>query len=163
GRTVGERGGLVARRRGIDAAGLRHDPSHRRPRPLPGNPRHSHRYRGGAHRVLRARHPPQSRDPDRRLPAARQRHRACRVPGHVRVVACGAFMIIGIGLVALVATGYAVDYMRAELHHGHTTARGARIYGILVQAFLAAMLSAVVVDNLGVLWVAVEATTIATA
>ena len=83
--------------------------------------------------------------------------------GLVRVDALSAFMVIVIGAVALIATGYGVGYMRVELDHGHTTAAGARTYGLLVQVFVAAMLVAVLADNLGVLWIAVEATTIATA
>lgn len=81
----------------------------------------------------------------------------------IRVDALSAFMVIVIGLVAFVATTYGVAYVRAELDHGHTTARGARTYGLLVQLFVTAMLVAVLADNLGVLWVAVEATTITTA
>lgn len=83
--------------------------------------------------------------------------------GLLRIDALSAFMVIVIGLVSLVATAYGVGYVRAELLHGHTTQGGARIYGALVQLFVAAMLVAVVADNLGVLWVAIEATTIATA
>ena len=83
--------------------------------------------------------------------------------GLVRVDALSAFMIVVIGLVSLIATSYGVSYVRAELNHGHTTPGGARVYGTLIQVFVAAMLVAVVADNLGVLWVAVEATTIATA
>jgi hydrogenase-4 component F len=85
------------------------------------------------------------------------------VDGLLRVDALSAFMVIVIGIVAVIATVYGVGYVHAELEHGHTTAKGARIYGSLVQVFVAAMLSAVLADNLGVLWVAVEATTIATA
>ncbi len=81
----------------------------------------------------------------------------------LRVDALSAFMVIVIGIVALIATSYGVGYVRAELDHGHTTATDARTYGLLVQVFVAAMLTAVLADNLGVLWVAVEATTIATA
>ncbi len=81
----------------------------------------------------------------------------------LRADALSAFMVIVIGLVALIATSYGVAYVRAELDHGHTTAAGARTYGVLVQVFVAAMLVAVLANNLGVLWVAVEATTIATA
>lgn len=80
-----------------------------------------------------------------------------------RADALSAFMVIVIGLVAMIATGYGVAYVRAELEHGHTTVAGARTYGVLVQVFVAAMLVAVLANNLGVLWVAVEATTIATA
>jgi hydrogenase-4 component F len=83
--------------------------------------------------------------------------------GLVRIDALSAYMIVVIGLVALISTAYGVFYLQAELAHGHTTAAGARSYGALVQVFVAAMLVAVVADNLGVVWVAVEATTIATA
>jgi hydrogenase-4 component F len=83
--------------------------------------------------------------------------------GLLRVDALSAFMIIVIGGVALVATTYGVSYIAAELRHGHTDPRGARRYGALVQVFVAAMLGAVITDNLGLLWVAIEATTVATA
>jgi hydrogenase-4 component F len=81
----------------------------------------------------------------------------------VRVDALSAFMILVIGLVALVATSYGIAYVERELAGGHTTPADARTYGVLVQLFVAAMLCAVVANNLGVVWVAVEATTIATA
>jgi hydrogenase-4 component F len=83
--------------------------------------------------------------------------------GLVRVDALSAWMILLIGIVALIATTYGVGYMAAEVDQGHTNAKGARIYYALVQWFVAAMLVAVSTDNLGVMWVAVEATTIATA
>jgi hydrogenase-4 component F len=81
----------------------------------------------------------------------------------VRVDALSAFMVILIGLVALIATSYGIAYIDAELAHAHTTARGARSYGVLVCLFVAAMLAAVEANNLGVMWVAIEATTITTA
>ncbi|HLF40091.1 MAG TPA: proton-conducting transporter membrane subunit [Acidimicrobiia bacterium] len=83
--------------------------------------------------------------------------------GLVRVDALSVFMVLVIGAVALVATGYGVSYIDRELAGGHTTPAGARTYAVLVQLFIAAMLVAVVADNLGVVWVAVEATTITTA
>lgn len=85
------------------------------------------------------------------------------VDGLIRVDALSAFMILMIGLVTFIATSYGVGYVHAELEHGHTTHNGARTYGVLVQVFVAAMLLAVVSNNLGVVWVAVEATTITTA
>lgn len=83
--------------------------------------------------------------------------------GVVRVDALSAFMVLVIGAVSLLATAYGVSYIDRELAHGHTTPDRARTYAVLVQLFIAAMLVAVVVNNLGVLWVAVEATTITTA
>lgn len=81
----------------------------------------------------------------------------------LRVDALSAFMVIVIGLVTLIATTYGVAYLRVEVEHHHTTLAGARTYGLLVQVFVAAMLVAVLANNLGVLWVAVEATTVTTA
>jgi hydrogenase-4 component F len=81
----------------------------------------------------------------------------------VHVDALSAFMVIVIGLIALIATTYGIAYISAELDQNHTTPAGARIYGVLVGGFVTAMLVAVLANNLGVVWVAVEATTIATA
>ena len=81
----------------------------------------------------------------------------------VRVDALSAFMVVVIGLLSFIATWYGLAYLRAELDQGHTTAAGARMYGVLVELFVAAMLAVVLANNLGVLWVGVEATTIAAA
>ena len=81
----------------------------------------------------------------------------------LRVDALTAFMLIVIGSVGAVATWASLGYVDAELASGEVERRDARRYGTLVPAFLAAMVLAVLADNLGVLWVAVEATTIVTA
>ena len=72
-------------------------------------------------------------------------------------------MLIVIGIVATLATWASIGYLDAELAHGHTDARGARVYGALTAAFLAAMVVAVCANNIGVIWVAIEATTVITA
>jgi hydrogenase-4 component F len=90
-------------------------------------------------------------------------HASVHVAGPLRVDALSAFMLVTIGTVALVATTYGVSHVRSELDAGSLTRGGARVHALLVGLFLAAMVGAVVVDNLGLLWVAVEATTIATA
>ena len=54
-------------------------------------------------------------------------------------------------------------YLAGELASGHTDARATRRYGILIQAFIAAMNTAVLAASLAVLWAAIEATTILTA
>ena len=82
--------------------------------------------------------------------------------GALRVDALSAFMVIVIGVIALLATWQSVRYLSAEIDAGRCSQRHAALYGVLVQAFLASMLLAVVAANLGVLWVAIEATTIAT-
>ena len=83
--------------------------------------------------------------------------------GLLRADALSAVMLLVIGGVGVIATWAGVSYIEDELAAGHTDARGARLYGVLVPLFLAAMVLAVLAANLGVLWAAVEATTIVTA
>ncbi|MDE2281835.1 MAG: hypothetical protein KGJ92_03560 [Actinomycetales bacterium] len=82
--------------------------------------------------------------------------------GVLRVDALAAFLVIVIGAVSLLATVRSVSYLTDELERGEVTARHAALYSTLVQGFIAAMLLAVVANNLGVLWVAIEATTVVT-
>ncbi len=84
--------------------------------------------------------------------------------GHVlRADALTAVMLLVIGAVATVATWAGVGHVRRELATGRTTPRGARRYRILVPLFVATMAGAVLAANLGVMWAAIEATTIVTA
>ncbi|BBX46745.1 hydrogenase HycQ [Mycobacterium cookii] len=83
--------------------------------------------------------------------------------GLLRADALTATMLIVIGVVGTLTSWASIGYIDAELAHGHTDARGARLYGFLTQAFLAAMVVALCANNIGVIWVAIEATTIATA
>lgn len=83
--------------------------------------------------------------------------------GLLRADALSAFMLVVIGAVALVATLAAPGHLRAEIDAGQATRRTAQRQSVLVQLFLAAMALAVLAADLGVLWVAVEATTIITA
>ncbi|HEY5249247.1 MAG TPA: proton-conducting transporter membrane subunit, partial [Dermatophilaceae bacterium] len=80
-----------------------------------------------------------------------------------RVDALSITMLIVIGTVGTLATVASIGYIDAELTHGHTDGKGANLYGVLVPIFLAAMASAVLANNIGVMWVAIEATTVATA
>jgi len=84
--------------------------------------------------------------------------------GHLlRADALTVTMLIVIGTVGTLATWASVGYINAELAHGHTDQRGANLYGVLVPIFLAAMSLAVLANNIGLMWVAIEATTVATA
>jgi len=82
--------------------------------------------------------------------------------GILRADALSAFMVVVIGVIAVLATWQGVRYLDGEIAAGRCTPRHASLYAVLVQAFLATMLLAVLAANLGVLWVAVEATTIVT-
>ena len=82
--------------------------------------------------------------------------------GEVRLDALGAVVLLLIGIVASITTTYATTFITREVTDGSATPRRARWYGILVQVTLAALVVVVSADNLGVMWVAIEATTIAT-
>ena len=81
----------------------------------------------------------------------------------LRVDSLSITMLIIIGTVGTLATWASIGYINAELVHGHTDRKGARLYGVLVPLFLAAMALAVLANNIGVMWVAIEATTVITA
>ena len=83
--------------------------------------------------------------------------------GLLRADALTVTMLIVIGVVGTLATWASIGYLDTELAHGHTDASGARLYGALTPAFLAAMVLAVCANNIGVVWVAIEATTLVTA
>jgi hydrogenase-4 component F len=80
--------------------------------------------------------------------------------GVLRADALSAFMVVVIGVVAVLASSQSVRYLSAQTGRG--AARHAALYTALVQAFVTCMLLAVLAASLGVMWVAVEATTIAT-
>lgn len=82
-----------------------------------------------------------------------------RLGGLVRADALSAWMLLGVAAVALLACWASPGYLAA----GHASRRRAGWYGILLHLFIAAMATAVLAGNLGVLWVAIEATTIVTA
>ena len=81
----------------------------------------------------------------------------------LRVDALSVTMLLVIGTVGTLATWASIGYIDAELEHGHTDRKGAHLYGVLLPLFLAAMALAVLANNIGVMWVAIEATTVATA
>jgi hydrogenase-4 component F len=84
--------------------------------------------------------------------------------GHLlRADALTVTMLIVIGTVGTLATWASIGYINAELVHGHTDRKGANLYGVLVPVFLAMMSLAVLANNIGMMWVAIEATTVATA
>jgi hydrogenase-4 component F len=79
--------------------------------------------------------------------------------GLLRADALSAWMLLVVGVIAVLAWWASPDYLAA----GHPSRHGARWYGVLLNLFVAAMTAAVLAGNLGILWVAVEMTTIVTA
>ena len=82
--------------------------------------------------------------------------------GALRADALSAFMVVVIGTISLLASIQSIRYLEVEIARGEHSARHASLYSMLVQVFVTCMLAAVLAANLGALWVAVEATTIAT-
>jgi hydrogenase-4 component F len=90
--------------------------------------------------------------------------------GHGQVTALGGFLradalsalVIGLtAFVALVCAIYAIGYFRRDLQEARITEAQLRHYYVLTPLFVFAMLLAPLADNLGVMWVAIESTTLA--
>jgi hydrogenase-4 component F len=77
-----------------------------------------------------------------------------------RVDALSALMVTLVTFLAAIASLYAVGYIRAELDDAHLSR--ARLFFSLFHLFVFTMLVAVTADNLGVMWIAIEGTTLAT-
>jgi hydrogenase-4 component F len=81
--------------------------------------------------------------------------------GFLRVDALSALVIGVTAFVAFVCAIYAVGYFRREVTEGRITERQMHLYYVLTPLFVSAMLVAALVDNLGIMWVAIESTTLA--
>ena len=81
--------------------------------------------------------------------------------GFFRADALSALVVGLTGFVALVCSIYAVGYFRHDLAEQRITERQLRHYYVLTPIFVCAMLLAPIVDNLGIMWVAIESTTLA--
>jgi len=71
--------------------------------------------------------------------------------------------VLLIGALAVATSITTVGWMRRELARGEIQEHRVRYYHALVQGFIATMLVTVLSDNLGVLWIAMEGTTITSA
>jgi hydrogenase-4 component F len=78
----------------------------------------------------------------------------------LRADALSALMVIVVTLLGAIAAIYGLGYVRAEFNVERI--REARLFFSLSQVFIFTMLLAVTTDNLGVMWVAIEGTTLAT-
>jgi hydrogenase-4 component F len=79
----------------------------------------------------------------------------------LRADALSAIVVALTAFVALVCGLYAVGYFRRELSEGRVTERQLRRYYVLTPLFVGAMLLAPLANNLGVMWVAIESSTLA--
>lgn len=78
------------------------------------------------------------------------------------VDALAALMVALIGFVQWTAILSSVSYLKTEVEEGVIEFSQARRYASLAGLFILSMLATVVADNLGLMWVALEATTLAT-
>ena len=81
--------------------------------------------------------------------------------GFLRADALSVLVIGLTAFVALVSAIYAVGYFRRDQLEGRTTKGQLRYYYVLTPLFVFGMLLALLADNLGVMWVAIESTTLA--
>lgn len=72
------------------------------------------------------------------------------------------FLVALTALVGLTTALFSRPYMRIEVHHGRVTPRRLRLYHSMFQLFMFTMLLALLTNNLGILWVAMEAATLST-
>jgi hydrogenase-4 component F len=72
------------------------------------------------------------------------------------------FLLI-VAVLGLTAALYSIPYMAHELRDGHLTEKMISRYFFLFQFFVLTMILTLVMENLGLLWVAVEATTLVSA
>lgn len=81
--------------------------------------------------------------------------------GFLRVDALSALVIILTAFVALVCSIYSVGYFRRDCQDAKIDNKQLRHYYVLTPFFVCSMLLVPMADNLGVMWVAVESTTLA--
>jgi hydrogenase-4 component F len=72
------------------------------------------------------------------------------------------FLVALTAFVGLTTSIFSRPYMRVEIEHGRLNARRLRLYHSMFQLFMAMMLVALTTNNLGLLWVAMEAATLST-
>ena len=83
--------------------------------------------------------------------------------GPLRADSLAIPFLLLIGFLAVATSIYSNGWVRHEVAHGGMKASSLRYYHALVQAFIATMLVTVLADNLGILWTAMEGTTITSA
>jgi len=83
---------------------------------------------------------------------------------HLFLIDSLSIIILDIVVVIYLLTSvYAVGYLNCEIKHGKIALEKLRLYYMLMYVFLFAMVLALTVSNIGILWVAIEATTLASA
>ncbi len=77
--------------------------------------------------------------------------------------ALSALVVLIVSILGFASALYSVDYMGRELEEGSIDPRKHRLYYALLHTFIFTMLVVVLTNNLGVMWIAIEATTLVSA
>ncbi len=83
--------------------------------------------------------------------------------GLVYIDALAGLVVLIVGLVSAAATVYSVGYLRNAVASGDIDAGQVRWFHVWVQLSIGAMVAVPLMSNLGLMWVAIEATTLFTA
>jgi hydrogenase-4 component F len=81
---------------------------------------------------------------------------------HIFVDSLNVFLVALTAFVAMTTALFSRPYMRIEEAHGRVSPAGMRLYHSMFQLFSFTMLLVLVTNNLGVMWVAMEAATLTT-
>jgi hydrogenase-4 component F len=76
--------------------------------------------------------------------------------------AFNVFLVTLTAFVGLTTSIFSRPYMRVEMQHGRVSAPQLRLYHSMYQLFMTTMLLALTTNNMGLLWVAMEAATLST-
>ncbi|HEY2276503.1 MAG TPA: hydrogenase 4 subunit F [Steroidobacteraceae bacterium] len=76
--------------------------------------------------------------------------------------AFNVFLVALTAFVGLTTAIFSRPYMRVEMEHGRVAAAQLRLYHSMYQLFMSTMLVALTTNNMGLLWVAMEAATLST-
>lgn len=83
--------------------------------------------------------------------------------GFIYIDALSAFFIFVISVVSFATALYSISYIEKDIKEGILSLRKAKIYYLLFNLFCFSMFSVCAVNNLGMLWVAIEMTTLISA
>src|SRR5439155_6694648 len=72
------------------------------------------------------------------------------------------FLVTLTALVGLTTSVFSRPYMRVETHHGRVSEARLRLYHSMYQLFMTTMLIALTTNNMGLVWVSMEAATLST-
>ena len=72
------------------------------------------------------------------------------------------FLVVLTAFIGMTTAGFSRPYMRIEQSHGRVDAARLRLYHSMYQMFMFTMLLALTTNNMGMLWVAMEAATLST-